>query len=86
MILLKGLFFLIIVGVVLFLATVARLLWSARELLQSLLGGSSRRQHTTQGDAAGGHGTVSDRRSPEEASRRIIADDEGEYVEYEEIP
>ncbi len=27
---------------------------------------------------------VTDTRSPEEANRKIIADDEGEYVEYEE--
>ena len=27
---------------------------------------------------------VTDTRSPEEARRKIIADDEGEYVEYEE--
>lgn len=86
MILLKGLFFIIIVGVVLFIAiTTVRLLWSARQLFNGIRGDRSQRHTDTYGNSANPNGNISDRRSPEEVSRRIISDDEGEYVEYEEI-
>lgn len=85
MILRKGLFFIIIVGVVLFIAITIRLLWSARQLFNSLRGDRSQRHTDTNGNSVNTNGNISDRRSPEEASRRIISDDEGEYVEYEEI-
>lgn len=83
MILLKGLFFIIIVGVILFIAIVVRLLWSARQLFNGIRGDRSQRHTDTYGNSV--NGNISDRCSPEEASRRIIDDDEGEYVEYEEI-
>ena len=85
MILLKGLFFIIIVGAILFIAIVVRLLWSARQLFNGIRGDHSQRHTDTYGNSVNTNGNISDRRSPEEASRRIISDDEGEYVEYEEI-
>lgn len=85
MILLKGLFFIIIVGVILFIAIVVRLLWSARQLFNGIRGDRSQRHTDTYGNPVNTNGNISDRRSPEEANRRIISDDEGEYVEYEEI-
>ena len=85
MILLKGLFFIIIVGVILFIAIVVRLLWSARQLFNGIRGDHSQRHTDTYGNSVNTNGNISDRRSPEEANRRIISDDEGEYVEYEEI-
>jgi len=85
MILLKGLFFIIIVGAILFIAIVVRLLWSARQLFNGIRGDRSQRHTDTNGNSVNTNGNISDRRSPEEASRRIISDDEGEYVEYEEI-
>ena len=85
MILLKGLFFIIIVGAILFIAIVVRLLWSARQLFNGIRGDRSQRHTDTNGNSVNTNGNISDRRSPEEANRRIIDDDEGEYVEYEEI-
>ena len=36
------------------------------------------------GQAGDDHEMVIDRRSPEEASRKIIANDEGEYIDFED--
>ncbi len=86
MVLLKGLLLIIIVGVILFIAIVVRLLWSARELLHTIFGGRPQRSNGTYGDPISNtDDTITDRRPKDEANRRIINDDEGEYVEFEEV-
>ena len=86
MFLLKLIFFLFIFGVIAVVFTIARVWWSVRNMQNQLRrktddasGYSSGRSTTT------GHGdTITDTRSTERTSRKIIGDDEGEYVDFEE--
>lgn len=86
MFILKAILVLIIIGFLFCVVVVLRLAWSARYLFQMFRGG----QPTRQDDGTYGEtiktdgGTIVDRRSAQEVNRKIIADDEGEYVEYEE--
>ena len=87
MFLLKGILFLILLGFIFFLIAVLRLAWSARHLFQMFRSGHTRPQpNDTYGETIQtDDGTVVDRRTSQEANRKIIADNEGEYVEYETI-
>ena len=85
MVILKVLLLLIVLGFLFCVVVAVRLVWSARHLYQMFRGGQASRQEETYGHTVNtGDGTIVDRRSPQDAGKRIIADDEGEYVEFEE--
>lgn len=85
MILLKGLFFLFLAGLFLIAAFVASVALKIYRMHRQFKQTASQEWQT--GEAApkkGGSATVSDRRDPAKANRKIFSDDEGEYVDYVE--
>ena len=86
MILLKGIFFIFLIGLLLVAALVLSVVLKVYRLHRELKkqGGQSWEQPSQQKQERGGTTTVTDRRDPARASRKIFSDDEGEYIDYEE--
>lgn len=87
MIILKFLF--IIILTLLLLAVVAVIV--VAKIFHGIHKGFKNMQNSTYDSAQnrtdnnnGGQDVIVDRRSPEEANRKIIAEDEGEYIDFEE--
>ena len=83
MFLFKLFFFIIFLGILAVVVTVLRVAWSVRKMQQKLRRGaadqpSAGRTTTSQGDI------LTDTRDPQRAGRKIIDDDEGEYVDFVE--
>ena len=88
MILLKGLFFIFIVGLLLIVGLILSVVFKVYRLHNQLKKGmhnegnsSGYGQNTQNPD---GNPTVSDRRDPAKANRKIFSDEDGEYVDYVE--
>jgi len=94
MIILRLFFFIILAVIITVVMGVVRILWSVRKMRNELRKGAEEmgRQTSSQsssGRSSSGHSTstgdtITDTRDPQRASRKIIDDDEGEYVEFEE--
>ena len=94
MIILRLFFFIILAVIITVVMGVVRILWSVRKMRNELRKGAEEmgRQtssRTSSGRSSSGHSTstgdtITDTRDPQRASRKIIDDDEGEYVEFEE--
>lgn len=94
MIILRLFFFIILAVIITVVMGVVRILWSVRKMRNELRKGAEEmgRQtssRTSSGRSTSGHSTstgdtITDTRDPQRASRKIIDDDEGEYVEFEE--
>lgn len=77
----------LIVLLIAFIATIGAFVWrvvrgfnSARKHFQDM----GRQQRHTYRNDDGTTQTITDKRTPEEVRRKIIPDDEGEYVDYED--
>jgi len=85
MILLKGIFFLFLIGIVFVVVAVLSVAFKIYRMHQQLKNNAPQDwqydQPTQKND---GSTTVSDRRDPAKANRKIFSDDEGEYIDYEE--
>ncbi len=94
MIILRLFFFIILAVIITVVMGVVRILWSVRKMRNELRKGAEEmgRQtssRTSSGRSTSGHSTstgdtITDTRDPQRASRKIIDDDEGEYVDFEE--
>ena len=94
MIILRLFFFIILAVIITVVMGVVRILWSVRKMRNELRKGaeemgrqtSSRTSsgRTSSGRSTSTGDTITDTRDPQRASRKIIDDDEGEYVEFEE--
>ncbi|MBQ6229343.1 MAG: DUF4834 family protein [Prevotella sp.] len=94
MIILRLFFFIILAVIITVVMGVVRILWSVRKMRNELRKGAEEmgRQtssRTSSGRTSSGHSTstgdtITDTRDPQRASRKIIDDDEGEYVDFEE--
>ena len=94
MIILRLFFFIILAVIITVVMGVVRILWSVRKMRNELRKGAEEmgRQTSSQsssGRSSSGHSTstgdtITDTRDPQRASRKIIDDDEGEYVDFEE--
>ena len=94
MIILRLFFFIILAVIITVVMGVVRILWSVRKMRNELRKGAEEmgRQtssRTSSGRTSSGHSTstgdtITDTCDPQRASRKIIDDDEGEYVEFEE--
>lgn len=94
MILLRLFFFIILAVIITVVMGVVRILWSVRKMRNELRKGAEEmgRQtsgYSSSGRSSSGHSTstgdtITDTRDPQRASRKIIDDDEGEYVDFEE--
>lgn len=94
MIILRLFFFIILAVIITVVMGVVRILWSVRKMRNELRKGAEEmgRQtssRTSSGRSSSGHSTstgdtITDTRDPQRASRKIIDDDEGEYVDFEE--
>lgn len=94
MIILRLFFFIILAVIITVVMGVVRILWSVRKMRNELRKGAEEmgRQTSSRNSSSrnsSGHSTstgdtITDTRDPQRASRKIIDDDEGEYVEFEE--
>lgn len=89
MIILRLFFFIILVVIITVVMGVVRILWSVRKMRNELRKGAEEMGRQTSGRTSSGHSTstgdtITDTRDPQRASRKIIDDDEGEYVDFEE--
>lgn len=94
MILLRLFFFIILVVIITVVMGVVRILWSVRKMRNELRKGAEEMGRQTSGYSSSGRpssgrststgDTITDTRDPQRASRKIIDDDEGEYVDFEE--
>lgn len=94
MIILRLFFFIILAVIITVVMGVVRILWSVRKMRNELRKGAEEMGRQTSsrsssGRTSSGHSTstgdtITDTRDPQRASRKIIDDDEGEYVEFEE--
>ena len=94
MIILRLFFFIILAVIITVVMGVVRILWSVRKMRNELRKGaeemgrqtSSRTSsgRTSSGRSTSTGDTITDTRDPQRASRKIIDDDEGEYVDFEE--
>ena len=94
MIILRLFFFIILAVIITVVMGVVRILWSVRKMRNELRKGAEEMGRQTSsrsssGRSSSGHSTstgdtITDTRDPQRASRKIIDDDEGEYVEFEE--
>ena len=84
MFILKILFLLFIAFLVMVVATGVRIFGSVRKFRNQFRDAQQGFNGTT-GRRSPGDDTIIDRRSAEEANRKIIPKDEGEYVEFEEV-
>ncbi len=94
MILLRLFFFIILAVIITVVMGVVRILWSVRKMRNELRKGAEEMGRQTSGYSSSGRpssghststgDTITDTRDPQRASRKIIDDDEGEYVDFEE--
>ena len=94
MIILRLFFFIILAVIITVVMGVVRILWSVRKMRNELRKGAeemgrqtssrSSSSRTSSGRSTSTGDTITDTRDPQRASRKIIDDDEGEYVEFEE--
>jgi heme exporter protein D len=94
MIILRLFFFIILAVIITVVMGVVRILWSVRKMRNELRKGAEEMGRQTSsrsssGRTSSGHSTstgdtITDTRDPQRASRKIIDDDEGEYVDFEE--
>ncbi len=84
MILLKGLFFIFVTGLIVVAAIVLSVVYKIYRLRQQLKQNGEQTWDNGQSQRKNGSTTVSDRRDPAKASRKIFSDEEGEYIDYEE--
>lgn len=89
MIILRLFFFIILVVIITVVMGVVRILWSVRKMRNELRKGAEEMGRQTSGRTSSGHSTstgdtITDTRDPQRANRKIIDDDEGEYVDFEE--
>ena len=94
MIILRLFFFIILAVIITVVMGVVRILWSVRKMRNDLRKGAEEMGRQTSsrsssGRTSSGHSTstgdtITDTRDPQRASRKIIDDDEGEYVDFEE--
>ena len=94
MILLRLFFFIILAVIITVVMGVVRILWSVRKMRNELRKGAEEMGRQTSGYSSSGRSssgrststgdTITDTRDPQRASRKIIDDDEGEYVDFEE--
>ena len=94
MIILRLFFFIILAVIITVVMGVVRILWSVRKMRNELRKGAEEMGRQTSsrsssGRSSSGHSTstgdtITDTRDPQRASRKIIDDDEGEYVDFEE--
>lgn len=94
MIILRLFFFIILAVIITVVMGVVRILWSVRKMRNELRKGAEEMGRQTSSRTSSGRSTsgrststgdtITDTRDPQRASRKIIDDDEGEYVEFEE--
>ena len=94
MIILRLFFFIILAVIITVVMGVVRILWSVRKMRNELRKGAEEMGRQTSsrsssGRTSSGHSTstgdtITDTRDPQRASRKIIDDDEGEYVDFQE--
>ncbi len=86
MFLIKLILFIFLAGIVVVIFTVARIWWSVRKMQQKLRQGAEgkRPQDTGRSSTTRQGDTITDTRDPERINRKIIDDDEGEYVDFVE--
>ena len=94
MIILRLFFFIILAVIITVVMGVVRILWSVRKMRNELRKGAEEMGRQTSSRSSSGRtssgrststgDTITDTRDPQRASRKIIDDDEGEYVEFEE--
>ena len=94
MIILRLFFFIILAVIITVVMGVVRILWSVRKMRNELRKGAdemgrqtssrSSSSRTSSGHSTSTGDTITDTRDPQRASRKIIDDDEGEYVDFEE--
>ena len=94
MIILRLFFFIILAVIITVVMGVVRILWSVRKMRNELRKGAEEMGRQTSGYSSSGRSssgrststgdTITDTRDPQRASRKIIDDDEGEYVDFEE--
>lgn len=89
MIILRLFFFIILAVIITVVMGVVRILWSVRKMRNELRKGAEEMGRQTSSRTSSGRSTstgdtITDTRDPQRASRKIIDDDEGEYVDFEE--
>ena len=84
MFLIKFILFIILLGIAAVVGTVLRVWWSIRKMQQKLRRGAESMNQQASGQTTSEGDILTDTRDPERAGRKIIDDDEGEYVDYEE--
>lgn len=94
MIILRLFFFIILAVIITVVMGVVRILWSVRKMRNELSKGAEEMGRQTSSRSSSGRtssgrststgDTITDTRDPQRASRKIIDDDEGEYVDFEE--
>ena len=84
MFLIKFILFIILLGIAAVVGTVLRLWWSIRKMQQKLRRGAESMNQQASGQTTSEGDILTDTRDPERAGRKIIDDDEGEYVDYVE--
>ena len=89
MIILRLFFFIILAVIITVVMGVVRILWSVRKMRNELRKGAEEMGRQTSSRTFSGRSTstgdtITDTRDPQRASRKIIDDDEGEYVDFEE--
>lgn len=94
MIILRLFFFIILAVIITVVMGVVRILWSVRKMRNELRKGAEEMGRQTSSRSSSGRSssgrstsagdTITDTRDPQRASRKIIDDDEGEYVDFEE--
>ncbi|MBO4659416.1 MAG: DUF4834 family protein [Prevotella sp.] len=84
MFLIKFILFIILLGIAAVVGTVLRVWWSIRKMQQKLRRGAESMNQQASGQTTSEGDILTDTRDPERAGRKIIDDDEGEYVDYVE--
>ena len=78
MIIIRILFFLLLIGFIIFLIGAFFLVFVARNFTKRFKQQKENRQQSVNGNV------VIDRRDPQQANKKIIPKDEGEYIDFEE--
>ena len=84
MFLIKFILFIILLGIAAVVGTVVRVWWSVRKMQQKLRRGAESMNQQTSGQTTSEGDILTDTRDPERVNRKIIDDNEGEYVDYVE--
>ena len=84
MFIIKFILFLFLFGIIAVVATVVRVWWSVRKMQDKIRRGTEGMNQQTTGRTTSEGDILTDTRAPERVNRKIIDDDEGEYVDYVE--